>query len=121
MSEKRAYYLEMPDKDLAILLMDDGKTQEILTTSANVPDVWFEFMREKGFEVHGYSRNWQEYEDEKGEANRYSAWYEITGNLIRIGTHSGLQPPSAGRAADEEDESKPLEERADFPGKYPRG
>jgi hypothetical protein len=75
-------------------------------------------MREKGFEVHGYSRTWQDYKNEEGEVARYSAWYEITGNLIPIGTHSQLQHPSAGRTITEEEDSKPLSEWGDFLGKW---
>lgn len=112
--DKRAYYLELPDKDIAIMLMDDGEKQEILTTSPNYPDLWFDFMREKGFVVRGFSRVFPEAEDEDGEVRRSVAWYELTGNLVRVGTHSGL---IGCREAAEEDDSKPLNEHTGFTDK----
>ena len=89
MAEKRAYYLEIPDKDLCIMLMDDGEHQEVVTThNPGFQEVWMDMLREKGFETFGFQRTWRRLRNEDDEFKTESEWHRLTGELVSPGAIS---------------------------------
>lgn len=105
--DKRAYYLELPDKDFALLLMDDGEKQEILTTSVGWPEVWMDLLREKGFEPLSFQRSWRSATDPDGTLKHYSVWHRTDGQALQAGYLLGIGPFGHNREAGKEADYPP--------------
>jgi hypothetical protein len=54
MSKKRAYYLEFPERNLEVMIKDNGDWQEIWTSGSRRPGVFMRMFEEDGYEVLGF-------------------------------------------------------------------
>lgn len=86
--DKRAYVIEYADKDLTVVLVDDGEKQAIMTGSADTlpsglaeADMYMHDYRRRGYEVIGLRSAVAEEESEGG--NHLRLWQNIeTGESV---------------------------------------
>lgn len=95
--DKTAYWAEYPDKDMAVIILDDGEHQEIITGDPGQrqePGSLLKDFQRRGFVVHAFT-SWLEENDEPRAFNAYlRRWRRIDdageGELVYPGPLAGL-------------------------------
>lgn len=92
MSEKRAYYVEYPDKEMSVIVRHDGDGIEIWTTDYVDPDSYIAFLMTEGFKTHAFTCDvWEE------DGRRREKWRPIDPASLEEVTIMDMDTPYAQR------------------------
>lgn len=105
--DKRAYYIEDPEKGTTLILLDNGIHQEIMTAESGYALMWQETIKEWGYEPRMFQRQSREVAQRNAchqldGSRRPVFWTRLDGHSLEPGFLNGLRPKTIGAHCGEE-------------------